>query len=77
MSESSCTIALTYLELAALPFGLGTCWAGFVQMAVMSPSIQEFLNLPEGHQSFGAMMIGYPEFEYHRIPLRKMDITWH
>jgi len=76
MSESSCTIALTYLELAALPFGLGTCWAGFVQMAVMSPAIQEFLDLPEGHQCFGAMMIGYPEFEYHRIPLRKMDITW-
>jgi len=45
-------------------------------MAAMAPSIQEILNLPEGNQIFGAMMIGYPEFEYHRIPLRRTNITW-
>jgi len=77
MSASSCTIALTDLELAALPFGLGTCWGGFVHMAMTnSPSLQEALDLPDGHQCFGAMMIGYPKFDYHRIPMRKMNITW-
>lgn len=76
MSSSSCTIALTYLELAALSFGLGTCWAGYVHMATASPSIQEVLNLPESHQCFGAMMVGYQKFDYHRIPLRKMNVTW-
>jgi hypothetical protein len=35
------------------------------------------LGLPEGQQSFGAMMVGYPQFRYHRLPTRKMpEITW-
>jgi len=76
MSSSFCTIALTYLELAALSFGLGTCWAGYAHMATALPSIQEVLNLPEGRQCFGAMMVGYQKFDYHRIPLRKMNVTW-
>ena len=73
-----CTIALTYFELAALPFGVGTCWAGYFSLAAnMSPTLQEALQLPEGHQSFGAMMVGYPQFEYHRIPIRnEAQMTW-
>lgn len=72
------TIALSYLELAALPFGTGTCWAGYFQLASgMSSSLQDTLQLPEGHQCFGAMMVGYPKFEYHRIPFRnEAQITW-
>jgi hypothetical protein len=43
----------------------------------MSASLQETLALPEEHQSFGAMMVGYPKFEYQRIPMRKeAQITW-
>lgn len=75
---SAGTIALSYLELAALPFGAGTCWAGYFQAASkMSPSLQDSLQLPEDHQCFGAMMIGYPKFEYHRMPLRnEVQIAW-
>jgi len=78
IASLSCSIALTYLELAALPFGLGTCWAGYFQLAAeMSSSLQEALALPDGHQSFGAMMVGYPKFEYQRIPMRnEAQIMW-
>ena len=39
--------------------------------------VYEALSLPEGHQCFGAMMVGCPGFGYHRLPLRKTpDITW-
>lgn len=77
-SQSSCTIALTYLELAAFAKGLGACWAGFFHRAANAYApIQEALQLPNGHQCFGAMLIGYPQYAYHRIPLRKKAaITW-
>ena len=77
-AQVSCTIALSYLELAAPSFGLGTCWAGyFSDAAEVWPPIQEALKLPEGHMVFGAMMIGYPKYRYHRLPLRNVpEITW-
>lgn len=78
MAQTSCTIAMTYLELAAPSLGLGCCWAGFFNVAAMNwPPLMEALNLPEGHISCGAMMIGYPKYQYHRMPLRKTPrITW-
>ena len=78
-TQSSCIIALTYLELAALSLGLGTCWAGYFNTAANSyPPLLEALDLPRDHLPFGAMMIGYPKYQYQRIPLRnKPKITWH
>jgi len=35
------------------------------------------LQLPEGHVSMGAMMIGYPKYRYSSIPLREEPaIIW-
>jgi len=78
MAPSTCTIALTYLELAATGMGLGCCWAGYFNAAATSfPPMMEALALPPGCQSYGAMMVGYPQFNYHRLPTRKTpDITW-
>jgi hypothetical protein len=40
-------------------------------------AINEALKLPEGHVSGGGMMIGYPKFPYHRMPLRREPtISW-
>jgi len=77
-ANSSATIALSYLELAALPLGLGTCWAGYFQLAAsMSPEVMQAIGLPEGHQSVGTMMIGHPQWGYHRIPPRKpLQVSW-
>jgi nitroreductase/NAD-dependent dihydropyrimidine dehydrogenase PreA subunit len=78
LAPSACTIALAYLELAATTMGLGCCWAGFFNAAATTfPPMKEALKLPEGHECFGAMMVGYPEFDYHRLPTRKTpSITW-
>jgi nitroreductase/NAD-dependent dihydropyrimidine dehydrogenase PreA subunit len=78
MTSASAMIALTTLELAALPFGLGTCWAGFLhQAAASSYEVATALSLPPGHRMLGGMMIGYPEFEYARIPTRKpAQVFW-
>ena len=78
MAQSSFTIALTYLELAATGMELGCCWAGYFKAAVSTfPPMQQALGLPEGHQCFGAMMLGYPKFHYNRLPERKApSIIW-
>lgn len=76
--EEDCTIALTYFDLAASGFGLGTCWAGLLMGAARAyqPLLDE-LRLPAGHKVYGAMMIGYPKFRYQRIPPRKAArIEW-
>ncbi|MFC1841409.1 nitroreductase family protein [Thermodesulfobacteriota bacterium] len=78
LAQNDCMIALSNLELAATGMGLGCCWAGFLMTAAGNyPAITEALSLPEGHKCFGAMMVGYPKFRFHRIPIRKEPkITW-
>ncbi|UCF84699.1 MAG: nitroreductase family protein [Desulfobacteraceae bacterium] len=77
-APAACTIALAYLELAVPSFGLGACWAGYFNAAAtMWPPMLQALGLPEGHICFGAMMIGYPKYKYHRLPRRnEAQITW-
>ncbi|BBO73483.1 nitroreductase [Desulfosarcina widdelii] len=69
------SIALAYLELAALPLGVGTCWAGLLRAAMIAtPELVETVGLPEGHTWFYPMMIGYPKFKYYRLPERKAPV---
>jgi nitroreductase/NAD-dependent dihydropyrimidine dehydrogenase PreA subunit len=78
VAPAACTIALTYLELAATAMGMGTCWAGYFNAAAATfLPMQEKLALPKDHQAFGAMMVGYPKYRYQRMPSRnKPKITW-
>jgi nitroreductase/NAD-dependent dihydropyrimidine dehydrogenase PreA subunit len=73
-----CTIAAATVEAAAPAFGLGACWAGFFMSAAGdSAPIRDFLQLPEGHGVFSALMLGYPKFTYRRIPPRdKLKVEW-
>ena len=77
-APAACTIALTYLELAAASFELGTCWAGFFNVAAtVWPPMQQALGLPEEHVSYGSMMMGFPKYGYQRLPQRnEAKITW-
>ena len=72
------TIALSYLELIAPLYGLGTCWAGLLQGAIMSrPELKKAVGIPLNYPSHYAMMIGYPAVRYHRLIQRKRPrITW-
>ncbi len=72
------SIALSYLELVAVPAGLGTCWAGLVTRALQfSEPLIKLVGLPDSHTHFYAMMIGSPTFRYHRMPERKpARISW-
>jgi nitroreductase/NAD-dependent dihydropyrimidine dehydrogenase PreA subunit len=72
------TLALSYFELAAPTLGLGTCWAGLLQGALLSrPEIKKELGLPENHPHHYPMMLGYTKLRYYRLPERKPPkIVW-
>lgn len=71
-------IALTHFDIIAPAFEVGTCWAGFVAMAMRDyRPLQEFLALPKGRVPAYAMMFGYPWYKPVRIPHRKpLRVTW-
>ena len=72
------TLALSYLELAAPSFGLGTCWAGLLYGAMRSHApIREMIGLADNVPFYYPMMIGHPKTRYYRLPERKTPkIVW-
>jgi len=77
-AEADCVNALSYLELYAYAKGLGTCWAGYLTAAAnFHEPLAKALSLPLGHKCFGAVMLGYPQYKYTRIPKRNSPVvTW-
>ena len=70
-AETDCVTALAYLELYAYAQGLGTCWAGYFTAAAKFPApLTNALALPPRHHCYGAVMVGYPQQRYKRIPRR-------
>lgn len=72
------SLSLSYLELAATAGGLGTCWAGLVQGALLaSPPLKQEMGIPETHPHHYPMMLGYPKAKYFRLPERRAPrINW-
>lgn len=70
--------AFSYLELAALSLGLGCCWAGVFLMAMKDwKPLRDVLDLPKGHEVYGAMLVGYPRYSFQRSsPRNSPDILW-
>lgn len=73
------TLALSYLELAAPVFGLGTCWAGLLQGAMLSnPALKQAVGIPQNYPHHYPMMMGYSKAHYYRLPERRPPkIAWN
>jgi len=78
MAVTDAIIALTYVDIAAPAFGVGTCWAGLLTRALREyRPLQEMVGLPERQVVGYAMMAGYPAYQPVRIPGRKpLRVTW-
>ncbi len=71
-------IAMTHIDIAAPAFGIGTCWAGFVKMALDDyQPLKDVLSIPEGRKAACPMLFGFSAYPIISIPRRNpVDITW-
>ena len=71
-------IALTHFDLALPSFGMGGCWAGILNIVCnQNPTLKELLGVPEENTVIYPFMVGYPKYQYHRIPERNQPkIRW-
>jgi len=79
MAHANCSIAVRNMEIMAKTMGLGTCWAGFLSVAAHlgKKKIETYLEIPDDHSIYGAIMVGYPKFEYRKIiPRREREVRW-
>ncbi|MCE1248184.1 MAG: nitroreductase family protein [Firmicutes bacterium] len=74
-----CAIALTWLDLLMPSHGIGVCWAGLFELAMMhDPEMRKMLGVPEDHVTKGTLIFGYPKFKYNQIPGRNLaKIIWN
>lgn len=78
-AQENSRYVITYAELYATALGLGSCWAGFFESfaARCQEQVREILDLDDEVFIGGALMLGYPEYRYHRVVDRDpLDITW-
>ena len=71
--------SLAYLELFATSLGLGSCWAGLIEMCVFSKygPLLELFKIPQDKVITGAVMLGYPKYSFKRLVDRNpLDVTW-
>ena len=77
-AEANCNLAAMNLMNYAWSRGLGTCYIGFMVIAIrLLRSIKKQLNVPSGRKVFAALVMGYPDIRHPRTVSRKQpDITW-
>ena len=71
-------IASTTAALTARTMGLEACYIGLMEFAANGyPALVEALDLPEGHQVYSIIILGYPKLKFLRAVDRKpMAVRW-
>jgi len=79
-SRDNAVFFLSYVSLYAQSLGLGTCWAGIFEACWREnyAPLRKLIELPEGLELAGAMMVGYAKYKYYRLVERNpLEISWH
>lgn len=66
-AEADPWIALSYFDLLAQSFELGTCWCGFAVHAFKwNRTLRKKLNFPKGYKISAVLLFGKPDIQYCR-----------
>ncbi len=72
-------LSFAYLELFANALGLGSVWAGLIEMCAFKnyQPLLALFSIPEDKVFTGAVMVGYPQYKFHRLVDRNpLDVAW-
>lgn len=77
-AASDAAIALTYLELAALPHSIGACWAGYVSTAAQAYApLAHYLGVGEHEDVQGGQMLGFIALRpTASAPRKALPLNW-
>ena len=71
-----CAMAAQTMMLAAHSIGIGSCWIGGIQRALMDEKLMKELGAPEGYIIVAPLIFGYPKGKTE-IPERiKPEVVW-
>jgi len=72
-------LSFAYLELFANTLGIGSAWAGLLEMCAFSnyAPLLDLFKIPENKSLTGAVMVGFPKYSFKRLVERNpLDVTW-
>jgi nitroreductase/NAD-dependent dihydropyrimidine dehydrogenase PreA subunit len=78
LARANCWIAARNMEIMAKTTGLGTCLVGFLSIAAhFAKEIGKYLEIPDSHNIYSAIMVGYPKHEYKKTtPRKERQVRW-
>ena len=76
--NENCNIAASNIMNYAHTSGLGTCYIGFLTLALkFSPALRKKAGIPKDQKVYAALILGYPAYRYSYTTSRKQpDIRW-
>jgi nitroreductase len=77
-ARDNCSIAATMLINYAHSLSLGTCFIGYLTLALLySPALRKQLSVPWGKRVYASLVMGYPSYGFTRTVSRKNpEIIW-
>jgi len=71
-----CSMAAQTMMLAAHSIGIGSCWIGGVQRALMDQKLLKELGAPEGYIIVAPLIFGYPRNKTPAPERREPEVVW-
>ncbi len=71
-----CAMAAQNMMLAAQSKGIGSCWIGGVQLALMDESLLKELGAPEGYKAVAPLIFEYPKGKTGMPARAEPEVVW-
>jgi nitroreductase len=71
-----CAMAAQTMMLAAQSIGIGSCWIGAAQKALMDKKLLKELGAPEGYIIVAPLIFGYPKGKTETPERKKPEVIW-
>lgn len=75
-TDYDCAMAAQNMMLAAHSRGIGSCWIGGIQPALMDEEFLKELGAPDGYKSVAPLIFGYPKSETVVPEKHEPEVVW-